>query len=77
MRESLGTISFSSSSRLPPSTGPNVGESRDVATGSRQAVDQPEGNRIKTLRHDDRDRRACFLGGAGRWRRRCDEDINL
>ena len=59
-RVSLGTISFSSSSRFR-----NVCQSRDVPSGPSKAGNEPAGNWIAAGRHDDGDG-ACGLLGSKR-----------
>ena len=58
MRESLGTISLSSSSRLSAKSGEKA-QSRDVSSRPRQAGDKPGSDRIATERHDNRNRTGC------------------
>ena len=41
------------------------GQSSDVSTRSRKAGDEPVGNRIAILRHDNGNRSCRFLGGDG------------
>ena len=45
----------------------------DVATGPREARDQPGFDRIAVDRHDDRNRRRGTLGRPGRWDARADD----
>src|SRR5262249_37126238 len=40
-------------------------QSSNVPTGSCKAGDNPSTNRIVILRHDNGNRRSCFLGGTG------------
>ena len=53
------------------------GESRNIAAGARQALDQPGRNRITARNENDRDRFGRVLGGCGLGCLSGDEDINL
>src|SRR5262244_2971909 len=76
-RESLGTTSLRSSSRFPPYLLGKGCQSSNVPTGSCKAGDNPSTNRIVILRHDNGNRRSCFLGGTGCCRTTRDDHLYL
>src|SRR4030095_5369505 len=75
-RESLGTISFRSSSRLPLISWARL-ESCNIPTWARQAGDEAVPNRIAILRHDDGNRCRRCLDGAGCGGTPRDDDVYL
>ena len=76
-RDSLGTISFRSSSCLPLISGAKRRQAGNVSARLRKAGDKPRANRIIILRHDNGDCDSCFLGGAGYCRTSRDDDVHL
>ena len=76
-RESLGTISLSSSSRFPASSEAHLGQPRDVAAGPRQALNQPTRNRVTRSRHNDRDCPGSVFGSQSIGSKGSDDDVNL
>jgi hypothetical protein len=62
---------------LPAKHRRNVGQARDVATGPRQAVNQPRCNRITHARKNDGNCSGSLLGSQGGRRRGRDEHVNF
>src|SRR4029453_7929343 len=55
----------------------DVGQSRDISSRARQAVDDPLGYRVRGCSHDDRDRVCGLLCGQRCGAGRCDDDVQF
>src|SRR5262249_40255322 len=49
----------------------------DIASGAREACDEPGPHRVAKWKHDDWDRASCVLRGLGSWSRGDNDDVRL